>query len=48
MSDDEQTYGIELMLQEPEIVKWLNDYRRPLPGPIGPDETDDDEPPEAA
>jgi hypothetical protein len=44
MSDDEQTYGIELMLQEPEIVHWLNDYRRPEPDEV----EDDDDPPAAA
>ena len=42
MSDDEKTYGLELLLQEPEIVAWLNDYRPP------PDDVEDDEPPAAA
>ena len=42
MSDDEKTYGVELLLQEPEIVAWLNDYRPP------PDDAEDDEPPAAA
>lgn len=37
-----ETRGLELLLEEPEIVAWLNDYRPP------PDEADDDEPPEAA
>ena len=40
MSDDERTYGVELLLQEPEIVAWLNDYRRPEP-----DEAEDDDDP---
>lgn len=34
--------GIELLLEEPEIVAWLGDYRPE------PDEADDDEPPRAA
>ncbi len=37
-----ETRGLELLLEEPEIVAWLNDYRPP------PDEPDDDEPPAAA
>ena len=37
-----ETRGLELLLEEPEIVAWLNDYR-PLP-----DEAEDDEPPAAA
>lgn len=49
MRDDEQTYGVELLLQEPEIVAWLNDYRRLQMDQMGPDEAeDDDDPPEAA
>lgn len=44
MSEDDRTgSGLELLLQEPEIVAWLGDYRRPEP-----DEPDDDEPPRAA
>ena len=44
MSEQEgATRGGELLLQEPEIVAWLGDYRRE------PDETaEDDEPPKAA
>jgi hypothetical protein len=33
---------VELMLREPEIVAWLEDYREQ------PDEAPDDEPPHAA
>ena len=44
MSEEEtQTRGVELLLQEPEIVAWLGDYRRPEP-----DEPEDDDPPRAA
>ena len=44
MSDDERkTYGVELLLQEPEIVAWLGDYRQPAD-----EEPEDDEPPQAA
>jgi hypothetical protein len=39
---DDHATGLELLLEEPEIVAWLNDYRPP------PDEADDDEPPTAA
>lgn len=43
MSEEErETRGIELLLQEPEIVAWLSDYRP------APDEAEDDEPPAAA
>ncbi|MES1246933.1 MAG: hypothetical protein ABUS54_04590 [Actinomycetota bacterium] len=46
MSEDEQrTSGVELLLQEPEVVAWLSDYVRA-------DEQDDDGgdevPPQAA
>ncbi len=34
---------IELLLREPEIVAWLDDFR-----PIPDDEDDEDEPPRAA
>ena len=34
--------GVELLLLEPEIVAWLDDYRPE------PDEATDDDPPEAA
>ena len=44
MSDDEKTYGVELLLAEPEIVAWLSDYR-PLPDAA---DDEDDEPPRAA
>jgi hypothetical protein len=44
MSDTESnTTVLELLLQEPEIVAWLSDHRRPEP-----DEADEDEPPRAA
>ena len=43
MSEDE-TRGIELLLQEPEIVAWLSDYRRPEPD----EAEEDDDPPQAA
>jgi hypothetical protein len=39
---DEHATGLELLLEEPDIVAWLNDYRPQ------PDEADDDEPPAAA
>lgn len=39
---EESATGLELLLEEPEIVAWLNDYR-PLP-----DDVEDDEPPAAA
>jgi hypothetical protein len=43
MSEREQSAtGLELLLEEPEIVAWLNDYRP------DPDDADDDEPPAAA
>jgi hypothetical protein len=44
MSEDEETRGtvVELLLREPEIVAWLEDYRPK------PDEAPDDEPPAAA
>jgi hypothetical protein len=34
---------IELLLREPEIVAWLDDFRHPEP-----EEAEDDEPPAAA
>ena len=45
MSDDQEPRGIviELLLREPEIVAWLEDYRRPQP-----DEAPDDDTPAAA
>ena len=44
MSEPEETGGtvVELMLLEPEIVAWLEDYR-PEAG-----EPEDDDPPQAA
>jgi hypothetical protein len=42
MSDEEATTVVELLLREPEIVAWLDDYR-PLP-----DEAKDEEPPPQA
>jgi len=44
MSDSESnTTGVELLLQDPEIVAWLADYRWPEA-----DEAEEDEPPRAA
>ena len=43
MSDERESNVIELLLREPEIVAWLDDYRHE------PEETHDDEdPPHAA
>ena len=44
MSEREESGGtvVELLLREPEIVAWLEDYRPQL------DEAPDDEPPQAA
>ena len=44
MSEDQKPRGtvIELLLHEPEIVAWLDDYRPQ------PDETPDDDTPAAA
>jgi hypothetical protein len=49
MSEPEETGGtvVELMLLEPEIVAWLEDYR-PQPRQAGATEPDDDDPPTAA
>jgi hypothetical protein len=45
MNDHEETAsGVELLLREPEIVAWLDEYRR-RPGE---DEDDGGEPPRAA
>jgi hypothetical protein len=41
VTEREET-GIELLLSEPEIVAWLEDYRPP------PDAAPDDDPPAAA
>jgi hypothetical protein len=41
---DDQGTVVELLLQEPEIVAWLDDHRRPEPE----EAPDDDEPPQAA
>ena len=43
MTEREDTNVVELLLREPEIVAWLDDFRPPLP-----DEAEDDEPPSAA
>ncbi len=44
MSETEHSgSGLELLLQEPEIVAFLGDYRRPEP-----EEPEDDDPPRAA
>jgi hypothetical protein len=42
MSDEGTATVIELLLREPEVVAWLEDYRRE------PVETPDEDPPEAA
>jgi len=44
VSEGEEPHGnvVELLLREPEIVAWLEDYRP------DPEETPDDEPPRAA
>lgn len=42
MSEDEKGTLVELLLREPEIVAWLDDYRPE------PDEADDDDPRDAA
>jgi hypothetical protein len=42
--EDGTTRGVELLLQEPEIVAWLGDYRQPQPD----EAVEDDEPPQAA
>jgi hypothetical protein len=43
VSDDERkTYGVELLLQEPEVVAWLSDYVEPAA------DDEDDDPPAAA
>jgi hypothetical protein len=49
MSEPEETGGtvVELMLLEPEIVAWLEDYR-PQSRFAGATEAEDDEPPSAA
>lgn len=49
MSEPEESGGtvVELMLLEPEIVAWLEDYR-PQPRQAGPAEPEDDDTPSAA
>lgn len=42
MSDERDSNVVELLLREPEIVAWLDDYRRE------PQEANDGEPPDAA
>jgi hypothetical protein len=42
MSDERESNVVELLLREPEIVAWLEDYR-PLP-----ETAEDDEPQDAA
>ncbi len=44
MNEDKEPRGsvVELLLREPEIVAWLEDYRPQ------PDEAPDDDPPQAA
>ena len=47
MTEREETGNVvELLLREPEIVAWLEDYR--LQPADWPEETPDDEPPRAA
>jgi hypothetical protein len=48
MNENEEPRGnvVELLLCEPEIVAWLEDYRREPEPHEAPD--DDDTPPEAA
>lgn len=41
--EDRTTYGVELLLAEPEVVAWLRDDAQPEI-----DEPDDDEPLQAA
>lgn len=41
--DDRKTYGVELLLQEPDVVAWLSDHVQPED-----DDPDDDEPLRAA
>ena len=49
MSEHEgTTRGVELLLQEPEIVAWLNDYRGDDRQPQPDEAVEDDEPPQAA
>lgn len=43
MSERDETTVVELLLREPEIVAWLEDYR-----PEPEDAPDEDEPPRAA
>jgi hypothetical protein len=45
MSENEEQHGavVELLLRDPDVVAWLEDYR---PAPDA--EPDDDEPPRAA
>ncbi len=42
MSDERESNVVELLLREPEIVAWLDDYRPE------PEEHDDEDPPHAA
>jgi hypothetical protein len=42
MSDERDSNVVELLLREPEIVAWLDDYRPE------PQEANDEEPPDAA
>jgi hypothetical protein len=43
MSDERDSNVVELLLREPEIVAWLDDYR-PEPGEVD----GEDDPPQAA
>lgn len=43
--EDQGLTVVELMLREPEIVAWLEDYR---PGPYEERDDDEHEPPRAA
>jgi len=42
VTEREETAALELLLMDPDVVAWLEDYRPP------PDEAEDDEPPAAA
>ncbi len=46
--EEPATRVVELLLHEPEIVAWLEDYRTPLEPPEDADELRHDEPPRAA
>jgi hypothetical protein len=45
VSEQEEATVVELLLREPEIVAWLEDYRPPPDAAV---DDDQDEPPSAA